>query len=88
MGCSDDHGPGYLGRPGSKGLDQERVVLRKLKMQGCIWAAGKGGILKGSMEQRTQCCARSRASQGTRARELLEAKKALLRPRLRNWVSF
>lgn len=88
MGCSDDHGPGYLGRPGSRGLDEERVVLRKLKTQCCTWRQGKGGILKGSMEQRIQCCAQSRVSQGTRARELLEAKKALLGPRLRDWVSF
>lgn len=35
-------GPGYLGRlllAASRGLDEERAVLRKLKMQCCTWAA-------------------------------------------------
>lgn len=56
MGCSDDHGPCYLGRAASRGLDEERAVLRKLKMQCCNGRQGKGGKLKGSREQNTVLC--------------------------------
>lgn len=41
MGCSDDHGPGYLGRAASRGLDEERAVLRKLKCNAAMGGKGK-----------------------------------------------
>lgn len=56
MGCSDDHGPGYLGRAASRGLDEERAVLRKLTMRCCTRQQGKGGILKGRGNREHSAC--------------------------------
>lgn len=59
--------------------------MQKLKMQWRTWVAREQRHTEGGhgTENTVVCLEQSRP--GTRAREVLEAKKALLGPRLRDW---